>query len=91
MKVNVKIYSAKILGAMHYPKSVFAEGNTVGECLDNLVEQYPEIEDMLFDKVRRLRRELYVYVNAESLKKVELSRILKTGDELIIAVLVTGG
>ncbi len=91
MKTKVLIYSAKILNAMGNPEAVYARGSTVGECLEDLVSQSPGVEKLLFDRGRQFRREVYVYVNAESLKKVELSRSVKPGDFIIIAVLTTGG
>jgi hypothetical protein len=91
MKIKVNVFSAKLLTAMHNPEVVTAEGNRVGECLNDLVRQYPEIEKLVFDKTRQLRREVYVYVNAESLHKIEMTRPVKESDTLIIAVLVTGG
>jgi hypothetical protein len=91
MKIKVNVFSAKLLHAMHDPDVILAEGGTVGECLDDLVGQYSDIENLIFDKQRRLRREVYVYINAESLHKIEMSRPVKERDILIIAVLVTGG
>jgi molybdopterin converting factor small subunit len=91
MNTKVNIFSSKLLQAMGYPDTVMARGNTVGECLADLISQYPAIDTMIFDNQHHLRREVYVFVNAESLHKVELTRPLKEGDVLILAVLVTGG
>jgi molybdopterin converting factor small subunit len=91
MPIKVSVFSSKLLQAMHNPDVVLAQGNTVGACLDNLVEQYPDIQKLIFDKQHQLRREVYVYVNAESLHKVELTRPVKEKDFLIIAILVSGG
>jgi molybdopterin converting factor small subunit len=91
MPIKVNIFSSKIREAMHNPDAVYASGDTVGECLDDLIKQYPDLENLIFDKQRKLRREVYVFVNAESLHKVELSRPIKASDTLIIAVMITGG
>jgi hypothetical protein len=63
----------------------------VGQCLEDLIKQYPDIDNLIFDKKQKLRRELYVFVNQESLHKVELARPVKANDTLIIAVMITGG
>lgn len=91
MNIKVNIFSSKIREAMHNPEAVYANGNTVGECLEDLIKQYPGMQNLIFDKQRKLRRELYVFVNQESLHKVEFSRSVKQSDALIIAVMITGG
>lgn len=91
MPIKVNIFSTKIREAMHNPNTVYADGGTVGECLDDLVKQYPDIENLIFDKQQKLRREVYVFVNQESLHKVELNRPVKANDTLIVAVMITGG
>jgi molybdopterin converting factor small subunit len=91
MKIKVNVFSANLLRAMRNPPAVEAEGETVGQCLNDLIRQYPDVAGLILDKAGRLRREVYVYVNAESLHKAEMTRPLKPGDALILAVLVTGG
>ena len=91
MSIKVNIFHAKLLQAMHNPDVVTVDGKTVGECLDDLVRQYPYIETLIFDKQRQLLRQIYVFVNAESLYKMELTKPVKEGDILIIALLITGG
>ena len=71
--------------------SVEVNGTTVGECLDDLVRQYAEAGKWIFDEKHRLQKPVFVYVNAESTYKVDLSRPVTTKDQLILAVLVTGG
>jgi hypothetical protein len=91
MRIPVKVFSSKILNALPNPEGITAEGQTVGECLDDLISRYPDIRAMIFDRPDHLRREVYVFINAESLHKVEMSRSLRPNDTLIIAVMVTGG
>lgn len=91
MSIKVNIFHAKLLHAMHNPGVVTVNGKTVGECLDDLVRQYPDIETLIFDKQHQLLREVYVFINAESLHKMEMTKPVKEGDILIIALLITGG
>ena len=66
-------------------------GSTVGECLDHLVEQFPDLKQALFDKGGRVHRYIDVYVNGESAYPEELAKPVKDGDELHIVMLVHGG
>jgi molybdopterin converting factor small subunit len=91
MKIKVKVFSSKILQAMHNPDSITVEGNTVGQCLDDLIRQYPDIENLVLDKQHKQRKEISVYVNMESLHKIEFSRPVKGNDILVLAVMISGG
>jgi molybdopterin converting factor small subunit len=66
-------------------------GNTVGECLYDLVQQFPGIEARLFDKKGKLLNYVDIYVNLESSFPKELAMPVKDGDELSITLLIVGG
>jgi molybdopterin converting factor small subunit len=66
-------------------------GNTVGECLRHLVEQFPIIEKELFDKNGKLAPNIDIYVNKESTYPEELSTPVKDRDELDIIIILGGG
>ena len=70
---------------------MWLEGSTVGECLDYLLKEHPETEKLLFDGQGRLLRRVYVYVNAESMQKAKAAQTLRESDQLLIAVLASGG
>jgi hypothetical protein len=91
LSIKVNIFYDRLRQAMHNPETITADGQTIGECLDDLVRRYPDITSLIFNKQRQLLDHVYVYVNAESLLKPELSRPVRAGDTLIIAVLLTGG
>jgi len=63
----------------------------VGECLDDLVRQHPGAQKLIFDTRGGLLKPVYVFVNAESMYKADLARAVGGKDELILAVLATGG
>lgn len=67
------------------------EGNTVGECLDQLVKQFPEMNKELFDINGELPAYVDIYVNRKSTYPEELSKPVKDGDELDIVLLIFGG
>jgi molybdopterin converting factor small subunit len=66
-------------------------GNTVGQCLNHLVKQFPGIEKGLFDKNGKLLNYVDIYVNGESAYPEELAKPVKDGDELHIVITVAGG
>ena len=70
---------------------VEVKGNTVGECLDYLVEQFPAIEKELFDKDGMMLHYVDVYVNGVSAYPEELVKPVKDGDELYILYIISGG
>lgn len=67
------------------------EGKNVGECLAELVRQYPPIEKKLFEKKGKLRGYLEIYVNGKSAFPKELDHPVVDGDEIRIIVFGAGG
>jgi molybdopterin converting factor small subunit len=70
---------------------VKVNGNTVGQCLDDLFKQFPKIKPWLFDKKGRLYNYIDIYVNQESSYPEELAKPVKDGDELHITMIIAGG
>ena len=70
---------------------VEVNGNTVGQCLDELVEQFPGIKTWLFGKNGKLLNYVDIYVNLESSYPEELAKPVKDGDELYIILMIAGG
>lgn len=66
-------------------------GNSVGECLKNLVETYPGMQDVLFEKNGKLRNLIEVYVNHESAYPDELKKAVKDRDEIHLTFMLAGG
>ena len=66
-------------------------GSTVGECLNELVHQFPGMETRLFDKKGKLLNYVDIYVNTESSYPEELAKPVKDGDELSITLMIAGG
>jgi molybdopterin synthase sulfur carrier subunit len=72
-------------------KMVNVSGDTVGECLENFIEQFPESKDFLFDKDGKLLKYLDVYVNGKSAYPEELTKKVNNGDKISILYLIIGG
>ncbi len=71
--------------------TALVEGGTVGECLQELEEQFPGLKAQLLDKDGRLKGYVDIYVNKASAYPEELSRPVKEGDEVNILFLIEGG
>ena len=70
---------------------VKVKGNTVGQCLDDLIRQFPQIKSWVFDKKGKLHNYVDIYVNQESSYPEELAKPVKDGDELHITMIIAGG
>ena len=70
---------------------VEVEGKTVGDCLDNLVKQFPAVKEGLFDKKGKLLNWVEIYVNMESAFPEELAKPVKDGDEIYLTIMLAGG
>ncbi len=71
--------------------TVKVEGSTVGQCLDDLIRQFPQIKRWLFDKKGKLYNYVDIYVNQESSYPEELAKAVRDGDELNITLIIAGG
>ena len=70
---------------------VDVNGSTVGECLNDLVKQFPQLRALLFEKKGRLRQLLNIYINRESAYPEELAKPVNDGDKLQIVYIIAGG
>ncbi len=67
------------------------EGKTVGDCLNQLVRQYPGMEKALFVKKDKLLNTVEVYVNNASAYPEELAKPVNDGDNIYLFVMLSGG
>ena len=72
-------------------ESVEVEGSTVRECLEALVDRFPDMEKELFGKKGDLRNLIEIYINLESAYPNELAKPVKDGDEIYITFMLAGG
>ena len=70
---------------------VETQGNTVGECLDDLIAQHPGLKEKLFDTKGKLRNTIEIYLNMETAYPDELKKKVKPGDEIHLTILLAGG
>jgi molybdopterin converting factor small subunit len=70
---------------------VTVEGKTVGECLNQLIKQFPAMEKALFTKKDKLLNVVEVFVNNAAAFPNELTKPVKDGDEIHLLVMLAGG
>ena len=70
---------------------VSVEGNTVGECLNQLIKQHPGMEKALFAKKDKLLNTVEIYLNHATAYPNELLKPVKDGDEIHLLVMLAGG
>jgi molybdopterin converting factor small subunit len=90
--MSVRIY----IHATHRPLTnglevVPVEGNSVGECLNQLIQQFPGMEKALFVKKDKLLNTVEVYINHVSAYPNELVKPVKDGDEIHLVMMLAGG
>lgn len=70
---------------------VEVNGTTVGECLQDLIKQFPDMERALFNKYGKLLNYVDIYVNLRSSYPEELAKPVNDGDEIQIVLMIAGG
>jgi molybdopterin converting factor small subunit len=80
-----------LLQLVNNNKSVTVEGNTVGDCLQALINLFPKVENVILDKNGALLKYIDVYVNGTSVYPEDLVKPVKNGDELYILNIIVGG
>jgi len=72
--------------------SVSVSGDSVQDILGDFNNQFPGIQDRLFDDKGNLRKFVNVYLNNEDIRFLEnLQTPIKEGDELSILPAIAGG
>ena len=91
MSAKINIFYPHLQQFTHNQEVVNVNGDTVGECLSDLVKQFPGIEQGIFDKPGQLLNYVYFLVNGKATYPTSLAMPVNDGDELTIALLLAGG
>ncbi len=88
--------SVRILNPLFYRytgnrREVEVEGRTVGECIRDLAEKYPEVEKHLFSATGGLQENLLVSLNRDVVQHNALDTPVQDGDEIHIMTMIEGG
>ena len=70
---------------------VESDGSTVGGCLNDLTEQFPEIKRTLFTNDGELLDYVGVFIKGVDAYAEELAKPVKDGDEIHIIYIIGGG
>ena len=70
---------------------VEVRGTTVGECLNQVVKQFPNMKKQLFTPTGQLFDNILISVNGASVYPEQLAKPVKDGDELKIVFMISGG
>jgi len=90
MSIEVSIHQA-LRHLTNGQATATVNGTTVGQCLNDLVNQFPGIKPKIFDKKGKLLNYVDIYVNLESSYPEELAMSVKDGDRLHITLIIAGG
>lgn len=91
MAVEVRV-PAILQSAVGGQKVVKVEGQTVGEILDRLEQQFPGIKKLLLDEDGEIRRHINIYLNDEDVRFLQrLDTPIRDGDVLSILPALAGG
>jgi len=88
VQIEVPPFLQHLTNAMKVAK---VSGNTVGECLDDLVKQFPGTQKLLFDTNRKLFGHIDLFVNGVSTFPEELAKPVNDGDTISMLYLIDGG
>ena len=90
MNIKVHLYS-NLRNYTDNRSTVEVKGATVGECLDDLVRQFPSISPLLFDETGKLLEKVFVSINLESAYREKMTTPVKENDDLYLILIVAGG
>ena len=71
--------------------TVEVQGNNVGDCLEDLIRQFPDMRNALFDKKGKLLNAVEIYINQKSAYPDEMVKPVKDGDDIHITLMLAGG
>ena len=72
--------------------NVQAKGDTIGDVIGDLEQQFPGLRERLVDETGELHRFINIYVNQEDIRFLDnQATALKDGDEVAIVPAIAGG
>ena len=90
--MSIKIELSSVFGRYTDNHLVIpVKGSTVGECLYEVVDKYPDLKKIFLDKNGNLLRSYQVFINGESAYPNEMTKPVKDGDKVNIMLLILGG
>lgn len=90
MAIDIRL-SKLLRAAAGNQEKVTVKGETVGECLQDLVSQHPEINSLLFDDEGSIQRYILIFLNQRIAYPKELGIPVTPGDDVYLEFFVDGG
>lgn len=72
-------------------RQLSVNGNTLGECLNQLILLHPSVKEAIFGPNQTLNKKLSFYVNAENAYPEMLKKAVRDSDRLYIMDILVGG
>ena len=91
MRIRVIIPILFIKNFTNGTESVEVQGNTIGDCFEQLVNLFPRIGTLLFNEEKKLRGYIRVSVNGKFLTSQILKHRLSEGDDISFNLNMGGG
>lgn len=70
---------------------VEVDGKTVGQCLKEVIRQFPGLEKLWFAEKEKLAYYILLFINGENVQGDGLSLEVKEGDEIYPMLIIGGG
>ena len=90
MGINVKIPMI-MRKETNWQGEIEMDCSTPEECLNELLDRFPEIKKWIYNKQDEMWDRLQFYVNGEQIHRNELNSPLNDGDELFLLLNICGG
>jgi molybdopterin converting factor small subunit len=90
MSIKIKISSAHQY-VTDGVEIVEVEGNTVAQCLKDLIRKFPSLEKFMYNDADVVSNYLLVFLNGENIPHTELDKAVKNDDEISLVMLIDGG
>lgn len=88
-------FSGSLYRFANYNREVVVDGNTVGECLDRLVEKFPSLATTMLDSTGGISGSHNLFINGEPVARGEMQDLrakpMKATDVVYVLTAVTGG
>ena len=93
MKAKVVIHYPHLQMLTDNQSSVEVNGSSLGQCLNDLVNQFPDIKSKIFNEQGKLLYFINIYHNGENTatEPDPLAKPINDGDEIAIILLIAGG
>jgi molybdopterin converting factor small subunit len=89
MSIKVHLYSG-LRSQANNQDIVDVKGDNVGECLNDLTQQFPAISPLLFDGHGKMLKNIFVSVNLASAYREQLNQPVKDNDALYLIQIIAG-